>query len=240
MRFPIKLFTIQGDLVFMNNFSHKLAVVSVCATLSLILGGNKEAKAINFTIEGNSSTGIGERVLNSQVSVERTQDSPIERRYFSELDLTGFSIPPGTGASATFETSIQYTGPRSPDFYLDLFGYVGNGSADLSDFNAGVRLGTERPLFRYPSSRFANVSFDVSQFVNERIRNRDNFGGFGIRVHNSSSFLSYGSGYIPATSLTVSTEPVPEPATILGTAVALGWGGWLKRKNSSQQNKTKS
>jgi hypothetical protein len=240
MRFLIKLFTIQGDLSFMNNFSHKLAVVSVCATLSLILGENKEAKAINFTIEGNSSTGIGERVLNSQVSVQKTQNSPIESRYFSELDLMGFSIPPGTRASATFRTSIQYTGPISPDFYLDLFGYVGNGTADLSDFNAGVRLGTERPLFAGPNSRFANVSFDVSQFVNERISNRDNFGGFGIRVHNSSSFLSYGSGYIPATSLTVSTEPVPEPATILATAVALGWGGWLKRKNSSKQNKTKS
>jgi hypothetical protein len=240
MRFPIKLFTIQGDLIFMNNFFRKLALVSVCVTLSLILGENKEAKAINFTIEGNSSTGIGERVLNPQTSVERTQNSPIERRYFSELDLTAFSIPPGTRASATFQLFIQYTVPRSPDFYLDLFGYVGNGSADLSDFNAGVRLGTERPLFAGPNSRFANVSFDVSQFVDEKIRNGDNFGGFGIRVHNSSSFLSYGGGYIPATSLTVSAEPVPEPATVLGTALALGWGGWLKRKNSNQQNKTKS
>jgi len=236
MRFPINLFTIQRDLIFMNIFSHKLAFVSVCATLSLILGRNKEAKAINFTIEGNSSTGIGERVLNSQVSVERTQDSPIERRYFSELNLTGFSIPPCTRTSANFQLFIQ----TPSDGYLDLFGYVGNGSADLSDFNAGVRLGTERIVSRFPASRFANVSFDVSQFVDERIRNGDNFGGFGIRFHNSSSFLNYGSGFIPATNLTVSTEPVPEPVTILGAAVALGWGGWLKRKNSSEQNKTKS
>lgn len=33
---------------------------------------------------------------------------------------------------------------------------------------------------------------------------------------------------------------VPEPATILGTAVGLGWGGWLKRKNLIKQDKTKS
>jgi hypothetical protein len=33
---------------------------------------------------------------------------------------------------------------------------------------------------------------------------------------------------------------VPEPATILGTTLALGWGGWLKRKNSMKQDKTKS
>ena len=35
------------------------------------------------------------------------------------------------------------------------------------------------------------------------------------------------------------SEPVPEPTTIFGSALALGVGGWLKRKNSSQQNKTK-
>ena len=33
------------------------------------------------------------------------------------------------------------------------------------------------------------------------------------------------------------SEPVPEPTTILGTALAFGWGGWLKRKNSSKLNK---
>jgi len=33
---------------------------------------------------------------------------------------------------------------------------------------------------------------------------------------------------------------VPEPTTMLGTALALGWGGWVKRKNSIKQNKTKS
>ncbi len=31
---------------------------------------------------------------------------------------------------------------------------------------------------------------------------------------------------------------VPEPSTMLCAAVALGWGAWLKRKNSSHQNKT--
>jgi hypothetical protein len=35
-------------------------------------------------------------------------------------------------------------------------------------------------------------------------------------------------------------EPVPEPTTIFGSAIALGVGGWLKRKKSSQQNKTSS
>jgi hypothetical protein len=37
---------------------------------------------------------------------------------------------------------------------------------------------------------------------------------------------------------TLDFQPVPEPTTILGSALALGVGGWLKRKKSSQQNKT--
>jgi hypothetical protein len=38
----------------------------------------------------------------------------------------------------------------------------------------------------------------------------------------------------------VPLEDVPEPTTILSAAIAVGWGAWLKRKNSSQQNKTNS
>jgi len=38
----------------------------------------------------------------------------------------------------------------------------------------------------------------------------------------------------------VEVQPVPEPTTIFGSTLALGVGGWLKRKKSSQQNKTTS
>jgi hypothetical protein len=92
----------------------------------------------------------------------------------------------------------------------------------------------------------------VTGFVNERVSNRDPFAGFGIRVENygrNSRVGIYNSGkatlggttnYTP--SLIIETadaaEPVPEPTTIFGSAIALGVGGWLKRKKSSQQHKT--
>lgn len=38
----------------------------------------------------------------------------------------------------------------------------------------------------------------------------------------------------------VDFQPVPEPTTIFGSAIALGLGGWLKKKKSSQQNKKSS
>jgi hypothetical protein len=82
----------------------------------------------------------------------------------------------------------------------------------------------------------------VTPFVNQLVSNNDNFAGFGIRASN---FGGVGLNAINNnSSLVVETddvaEPVPEPTTIFGLALALGVGGWLKRKKSSQQNKTRS
>ena len=43
--FPVKLFTIKGNLVLMNNFYHKIAVVYVGIALCFALGATKETKA---------------------------------------------------------------------------------------------------------------------------------------------------------------------------------------------------
>jgi len=232
----------------MNNLYHKLTIASVCTALSFILGTNTEAKAIaiQFGLEGNSSTGMGESVFSNGriISVQKTQDSPTEERLFAEFDFAGFSvIPPGGSASrANFQIIIESAEriDLDRDLYLDLFGYVGNGRPDLSDFNAGVRLGSGSVFTPYPDSRPVEfVDFDVTPFVNQRIRNGDNFWGFGVRVQNSSS-LNYGRVDVLGTALGLSgqPEPIPEPTTIFGSALALSLGGWLKRKNSSGQNKT--
>jgi hypothetical protein len=229
----------------MNNLYHKLAVVSVCTTLSFILEVNKEAKAatIQFQVEGNSSTGIGETIFSdgSPISVQRIEGSSTERRTSIEYDLRGFSIiyPEVRARSATFSAVVQFAERTYRDLYVDLFGYVGNGRAELSDFNAGVRLGSQSVFPPYPdSSFFERISFDVTHFVNERIRNDDDFWGFSIRVQNSPSLLNYGTLTLPESTLSFSVEPVPEPTTIFGSVIGLGLGGWLKRKKSSQQRKT--
>ena len=155
------------------------------------------------------------------------------------------SLAPNTViSSAIFQASIQNVQLLSYPYrslYLDIFGYVGNGRPDLSDFNAGVKLGSENTLTPYPlPRRLSSIDFDVTQFVNARVSNRDAFAGFGIRVGNY--FANYGTAALGSASLKIETvdiaEPVPEPTTIFGSAIALGVGGWLKRKNSSRQNKT--
>jgi uncharacterized Tic20 family protein len=56
--------------------------------------------------------------------------------------------------------------------YLDIFGYVGNGKSDLSDFGAGVWLDRENTLIPFPDTIPKDiVNFDVTGFVNERVSN---------------------------------------------------------------------
>jgi len=51
-----------------------------------------------------------------------------------------------------------------------------------------------------------------------------------------TNLFEVGGGF--GSEQTLDFQPVPEPTTIFGSALALGLGGWLKRRKSSQQNKT--
>ncbi len=77
------------------------------------------------------------------------------------------------------------------------------------------------------------------QDYHQSIRNNDVFAGFGIRTNGRGNVTINQDASLIITTVDAA-EPVPEPTTILTAAVALGWGGWLKQKNSSQQDKTKS
>jgi hypothetical protein len=226
-----------------------------------------------YTPNGYGTDGLGDGLLNNRydnefIQTEEGYPSIVrfpsvgkilnrERRAFYEFNIGNLSLAPNTViSSAIFQASIPSAESLSfPGlfFYLDIFGYVGNGRSDLSDFGAGVRLDNENILIPFPDTIPKDiVNFDVTGFVNERVSNRDPFAGFGIRVENygrNSRVGIYNSGkatlggttnYTP--SLIIETadaaEPVPEPTTIFGSAIGLCLGGWLKRKNSSRHNKT--
>src|SRR4028119_272626 len=53
-----------------------------------------------------------------------------------------------------------------------------------------------------------------------------------------TNLFEVGGGF--GSEQTLDFQPVPEPTTIFGSALALGVGGWLKRKKSGQENKTTS
>jgi hypothetical protein len=245
----------------MSNLYHKVAVTLACTALSCALGTNKEAKATTFTLSptplffldgyaDGEAYGFGYDIgTDENYSVQRTYGGG-ERRAFYEFDIGNLSLATNTVITrATLNTPIREFRASYRRFYLSLFGYVGNGSSDLSDFNAGVNLAVEDAYDPVPDPERPRdeINFDVTYFMKELVSNRDDFAGFGVRVAdvNYAGDVNYGNallrGYynVPPT-LIIETEPVPEPTTIFGSALALGVGGWLKRKKSSQQNKTTS
>ena len=240
----------------MNNLYHKVAVASVCTALGFSLGASKEAKAASFTlvptitfqVNDNNSDGRGDRVQSGNFDFI-VRGNFAEAAEFGEINIGSFSLAPNTVISrAIFQAEIDTfsingfgvsaTNPGT----VGIFGYVGNGTAEASDFEAGVLL-----IYVDTSSSSPGdiLNFDITPFVKQRVSNGDPFAGFAIRALsfgglalNTTNFSGIKPSLIVETAEV--TEPVPEPTTILTAAIALGWGGWLKRKNSSQQNKTKS
>jgi len=240
----------------MNNLYRQVAVASVCTALGFVLGATEEAKAATFSllptitseiIDGstNSFDGLGDEIFPEIDYMAVVKGTLGEAAQVTEFNIGTFFL--GTNkviSNAVLQVEIyslllyglgvSATNPGS----LGIFGYVGNGTVEPSDFEAGVFLNS---VDVSSSSAGDILSFDVTPFVNQRVSNGDAFAGFGIRALNFGGlFLNnkspyYYSGIQPTliVETTNVTEPVPEPTTIFGSALALGVGGWLKRKKSS-------
>src|SRR4028118_1979955 len=227
MSFRARLFTIKGNLVFMNNLYYKVAVASVCTALGFALGANKEAKAatitlepaINFEVLDYSNDGVADSVRmedNSYFGKLRV----VEGRLFTEFNID-FSFPNEDITSVFLQTQIGYLGGSVGEFRnpgsFGLFGYAGNGTGDLSDFGAGELLSSVNTSFL---SRGSFLSIDVTGFVKQLASNGDPFAGFGFRVFNPG-FVELGGNSFPDYPVTLVVETVPEPTTIFGSAIGL-------------------
>ncbi len=226
----------------MNHLYHKLAVAFVCTALSFTLVANKEAKAATITLEtlgfraaDRNRDGLGDDSFDSAplfptillgVFLGRYTET-VEFRPLYEFNIANLSLPSNTIVThATFQVRRMRPYAIPPNAQVNLFGYKGNGKVDESDFQAGTYLSNSKGLdfFR----------FDVTPFVNVIVNNNDTFAGFGLRAERFNGDVDNKASLIIETA----DVAVPEPTTICGSALALSLGGWLKRKKSSQQNKT--
>jgi len=239
----------------MKNLYHKVAVASVSTVLSFVMGANKEAKAATFTEPPTIQFGVHRRFhplgdtspkLTSEsdrVGYAPVQSGGSEHRL-AEFNISSFLIAPNTIIkSAVFQDKLsrvigsRFGGPIS----LSIFGYIGNGTAEVSDADNGVFLSSVDISSLSPGDTF---NFDVTAFVNERVSNGNPFAGFAIKTFGFHTVSLGGTDALGRSSLVIETvdaaEPVPEPTTIFGSALVLSLGGWLKRKKLSPQNKTAS
>ena len=240
----------------MSNLYHKVAVVSVCTALGFVLRASEEVKAATITLAPTIQFGVNTRLIRytfpiSELSLEYDivfsnagRDGGRLKTRLAEFNISSFFTAPNTIIkSAVFQDKFsnvlfqRFGGPIS----LSIFGYIGNGTAELSDPDNGVFLSSVDISSLSPGDP---LNFDVTAFVNQQISNGNPFAGFAIKTFDFAGVTLEGTDALGRSSLVIETddaaEPVPEPTTIFGSALALGVGGWLKRKKLSQQNKTAS
>lgn len=110
-----------------------------------------------------------------------------EAAEFAEFDIGELSMQQGeTITNARFDvkiTGLEVGGlgasfGDNPDS-IGAFGYAGNGVADAADFQAGVLLDTEDTS---NPSVGQQLSFDVTDFVQNLVNNDESFAGIGLRA----------------------------------------------------------
>ena len=233
----------------MNNLYRKVAVTSVGIALSFTLGVNKEASSATIILTPTTAFGIYEgRDMNGRTNVLLNLNVPepwsviselsnfSRQKNFYEFNIANFSSTSNTViSSAIFQVTFRaFRGST-----IDIVGYRGNGQPDLSDERyPDVYLSREASGIPFPEDALNfNISPSVTSFVNELVSTGDAFAGFRIQVPTPGMASLSENPRLIITTVDVA-EPVPEPTTIFGSAIGLCLGGWLKRKKSSQQNKT--
>ncbi len=231
----------------MNNLSHKVAVASIGIVLGFALGINKEAKAATIILTPDTSFAIVEGRINGlkadvlsdirSLSVITDLSNYGRQRNFYEFNIANLSLASTVVSSAIFQVKFDMFRGST----IDIVGYRGNGQPDLSDNRyPDVYLSREASGIPFPEdARNFNINPSVTSFVNELVSTGDAFAGFRIQVPTPGMAALSENPRLIITTVDVA-EPVPEPTTIFGSALGLCLGGWLKRKKSSQQNKTTS
>jgi hypothetical protein len=100
-------------------------------------------------------------------------------------------------------------------------------------FSNGVTFDINGPfeaaLFKYTFGPSLTSYFQLAGFSGT-------FKDASGEIFATGSFTSQGN--LGTNSYSISATPVPEPLTIIGSGIALGFGGFLKRKQKAAQNKS--
>ncbi|MCJ8278664.1 MAG: cadherin-like domain-containing protein [Rivularia sp. ALOHA_DT_140] len=141
-----------------------------------------------------------------------------EAAEFAEFNIDEFAIPEGENITkARFDvkiTGLEVGGLGAafgdkPD-KVGAFGYIGNGVADTSDFEAGIHLDTEDTS---KASVGQQLSFDVTDFVKNLVDNGESYAGIGLRALELGG-LSVDSASISKPTLIIETATITNNAPV--------------------------
>ncbi len=165
-----------------------------------------------------------------------------EARSMAEFDISPFSVPPGEFiSSATLDVMITeidifgcgVNGETPASLAVD--GYVADGVAALSDFQAGD--GNVLYSIAAPNPQIGQIlSFEVTAFVTELVNAEESFVGLTLRAEAFGGlWVTEGNGYPKLTIETTSEAQVPTLSEwgmiIMGlTLTAVGTAAVLRKR----------
>jgi len=214
------------------NKSFSLSVIPLAATAAVASSmlASAPAQAFDLTggleITGNST--FSRSGSNATLRINTATVDSSSTGSFSSFGVVNAGIPLTANLTGVASNSFGTSGVNGL-----LQAYLGTGfSNNVVGFSNGVSFtidgsSVEAGLFAFgPSFLFKLASFS-GLFT-------DGTGG----ILATGTFTSQGGVGTNSYSISVTPTPVPEPLTIIGSGIALGFGGFLKRKQKAAQNKS--
>jgi len=205
---------------------HTAAYAIACLSMAFALGGAPVLAGSVFTIENppvdfevvdaDPFDGFGDNGPYSTFN-DALLGTEGECRSMAEFDISAFTVPPGEYiSSATFDmviTAIDIYGlgvnGETPES-LAVDGYVGNGVAELSDFEAGN--GNLLDTVATPNPQVGQlVSFEVTSYVTELVNAHEQYVGLTVRAGTFGGLWVTEGGVYPRLTI----ETIPEPGTLV-------------------------
>lgn len=189
-------------------------------SFELDFDGNVATQTVNglkskatFTLSSFSGTSAIWDIVLSNLS-----DNGISSRT-SALGFDVSSVVSGGSSSGLF--SKAKTGGAFPNQFGDIDICFTNGNTCQGGQNGGVSTGETGNFTAALNFASAVSSFDLSNF--------------GVRYQSIAGTNLGTSGTGHGTTVNNNTKDVPEPITIVGSAMALGFGSALKRRGKKEQ-----
>ena len=178
-------------------------------------------------------------VLAATLVPIKDQDTLVEFKVFSQIPFItgGLSTIPYRGRHWEGTVQITQNNGASDDLLVRVYlQHIHGPHSGESSLGPVLNLN-----FRSTSLIQRQQEFDDHTLRHPRIGNLAHY-DTALGILNVTKNRSSDTTSIERWELEVRGEhtSVPEPTTMFAAAVALGWGGWMKRKNSIKQDKTKS
>lgn len=205
------------------------SVAAVAVTAALVSSVPAEALTLNGSIglSGNASVPNGVNPLTTTIGFNQTQIEELDGDFADILFPTSDPLNRPVLSNLTLNRTSVLSGSSAEYQAVPKVGFINFGTQTIGGVTNQLTFDLSKANF----TRFTAGTNFVALFPTNPLQGIFKFGDETV----ANGFLSASlSGVSDSFQLTLSTEPVPEPLTILGSLSAVGIGAVLKNKQKTK------